>query len=81
MPVTLNNGLTNSGIILSNVGYTDLNSGSTTCPAGSGVMMSYSVEGGSSGEVNVKCPKVFVPSVTFMPEIPGWATSVDINWG
>ena len=73
VPVTLKNGLTNSGIIFSNQGYFDLDG--AYCPFGSGAMVSYSVEGGSSGEVNVMCPEDFEPGM------PGGGTGVDINWG
>jgi len=73
VPVTLKNGLTNSGIIFSNQGYSDFDG--MYCPFGSGAMVSYSVEGGSSGEVNVMCPEDFEPGM------PGGGTGVDINWG
>ena len=69
VPVTLKNGLTNSGIIFTALGDFQ------HCPAGSGAMVYYSVEGGSSGEVNVMCPK------NYEPGMPGGGTSVDINWG
>jgi len=69
VPVTLKNGLTNSGIIFTPLGDFQY------CPAGSGAMVYYSVEGGSSGEVNVMCPK------NFQPGMSGGGTSVDINWG
>ena len=73
VPVTLKNGLTNSGIAFTNLGITDIDG--AYCPYGSGAMVSYSVEGGSSGEVNVMC------SEDFEPGMPGSETGVDINWG
>ena len=73
VPVTLENGLKNSGIIFYNLGSFD--ESGQSCPPGSGAMVSYSVEGGSSGEVNVMCPE------DFQPGMPGGGTGVDINWG
>lgn len=40
--------------------------------------MNYSVEVGSSREVNVMCPEDYEPG---MPEMSGSGTGVDINWG
>ena len=74
VPVTLKNGLTNLGIIFSNLGGFNAAEGEI-CPPGSGAVVSYSVEGGSSGEVSVVCPKGFEPGK------PGGGTGVDINWG
>ena len=73
VPVTLKNGLTNSGIAFTNLGITDIDG--AYCPHGSGAMVSYSVEGGSSGEVNVMC------SEDSWPGMPGSETGVDINLG
>ena len=76
VPVTLKNGLTSSEITFFNQGNFDPYGQS--CPAGSEAMVSYSVEGGSSGEVHVMCPEDYEPG---MPEMPGSGTGVDINWG
>ena len=73
VPVTLKNGLTSSGIIFTNQGV--FGQIGQFCPVGSGAMVSYSVEGGSSGEVNVMCPEDFEPGM------PGGGVGVDINWG
>jgi hypothetical protein len=73
VPVTLKNGLTNSGIIFYNQGFTDIDG--TKCPYRSGPMVSYSVVGSSSGEVKVMCPE------DSLPGMPGGGTSIDINWG
>ena len=79
MPVTLKNGLTSSEITFFNQGNYDPNDQS--CPAGIEAMVSYSIEGGSSGEVNVMCPEDFEPGMPYEPGMPGFGTSVDINWG
>jgi len=73
VPVTLKNGLTSSGIIFANQGA--FGPDGQFCPVGSGAMVSYSVEGGSSGEVNVMCLEDSEPGM------PGGEVGVDINWG
>ena len=79
VPVTLENGLTNSEIGFYNQG--SYGEEGTLCPEGSGATLNYSVVGGSSGEVTLMCPKdsdYFEPGG---PWDPGSGTSVDINWG
>ena len=73
VPVTLKNGLTNSGITFYNQGFDDI--GGSKCPYRSGPMVSYSVAGSSNGEVKVMCPE------DSLPGMPGGGTSVDLNWG
>ena len=73
VPVTLKNGLTNSWITFSNLGGDDAEG--PICPPRLGAVVSYSVEGGSSGEVNVICPKDFEPGMA------DDGTPVYINWG